>query len=64
MPAFKNAVNALCGGPAIPAAIISLVFGIVVSMITPEDTTPEKERLERVFADREGKVAEIANKNK
>lgn len=64
IPAFKNAVNALCGGPAIPAAIISLVFGIVVSMITPEDTTPEKERLERVFADREGKVAEIANKNK
>ncbi len=60
IPSFKDMINAACGGPAIPAALISLVFGIVVSLITPEDKTPEEERLARVFADREGKIAEIA----
>ena len=61
-PSFKTSVNGIFGGPAIPAALISLVFGIVISLITPEDHTPEEERLAAVFRDREGKVAEIANK--
>lgn len=48
-------VNATLGGAAVPATIISLVFGVVVSLITPEDTTPDQARIDAVFAARRGK---------
>ena len=34
LPSFKNWINATMGGPAVPATIISLVFGIVVSLMS------------------------------
>lgn len=55
IPAFKDWVNATMGGPAVPATIISLVFGVVVSLITPADNTPEEVRLQNVMNDRRGK---------
>lgn len=48
-------VNTNLGGAAVPATIISLVFGVVVSLVTPADNTPEEERLKAVFDAREGK---------
>ncbi len=53
--AVQNWVNTTLGGAAAPATIISLVFGVIVSLVTPEDTTPENERVEAVFAARHGK---------
>lgn len=55
IPAFKDWVNATMGGPAVPATIVSLVFGVVVSLITPADNTPEEVRLQNVMNDRRGK---------
>ena len=52
---FNAFISGNLGGIAIPATIIPLVLGIVVSLASPEDTTPEEERLAKVFADREGK---------
>ena len=54
IPAFKDWVNATMGGPAVPATIVSLVFGVVVSLIFPADNTPEEVRLQRVMDDRCG----------
>lgn len=54
IPAFKDWVNATMGGPAVPATIVSLVFGVVVSLIFPADNTPEEVRLQRVMDDRRG----------
>lgn len=54
IPAFKDWVNATMGGPAVPATIISLVFGVVVSLIFPADNTPEEVRLQNVMDDRRG----------
>lgn len=63
IPAFKNWVNATMGGAAVPATIISLVFGIVISLIFPADNTPEDVRLQHVMDDRRGTVVEkVANK--
>lgn len=56
IPAFKNFVSANLGGIAIPATIIPLICGVVVSLVTPEDKTPDDERLKMVFADRKGKA--------
>lgn len=52
IPAFKDWVNATMGGPAVPATIVSLVFGVVVSLIFPADNTPEEVRLQNVMNDR------------
>ncbi len=62
VPAFKTFVSTNLGGIAIPATIIPLICGIVVSLITPEDKTSEEDRLAQVFADRDGKIAEAAKK--
>lgn len=53
VPSFKDWVNATLGGAAVPATIVSLVFGVVVSLITPADNTPEEERLAAVMRDRQ-----------
>ena len=58
LPSFKNWINATMGGPAVPATIISLVFGIVVSLMFPVDTTPDDVRLKHVMDDRRGTVVE------
>ena len=58
LPSFKNWINATMGGPAVPATIISLVFGIVVSLMFPADTTPDDVRLKHVMDDRRGTVVE------
>lgn len=47
-------VGAKLGGAAVPATIISLIFGVAVSLVTPKDTTSEEERLQHVFAARRG----------
>lgn len=62
IPPFTAWVNATMGGPAVPASVISLVFGVVVSLATPADNTPEEERVQAVYNGRRGKVAEIAAK--
>ncbi|MGM9549853.1 MAG: sodium:solute symporter [Faecousia sp.] len=63
IPAFKAWVNATLGGAAVPATIVSLVFGVVVSLIFPADNTPEDVRLQHVMDDRRGTVVEkVANK--
>lgn len=54
IPAFKDWVNATMGGPAVPATIISLVFGVVVSLMFPADDTPEEVRMQNVMNDRRG----------
>ncbi len=59
---FSAFISANLGGIAIPATVIPLICGIVVSLITPEDKTSEEDRLAQVFADREGKIAEAAKK--
>ena len=46
------------GGPAVPATIVSLVFGVVVSLMFPADTTPDDVRLKHVMDDRRGTVVE------
>lgn len=53
--AVQTWVNTTLGGAAVPATIISLIFGVVVSLVTPEDNTPEEERIAAVFAARQGK---------
>lgn len=58
LPSFKNWINATMGGPAVPATIVSLVFGIVVSLMFSADTTPEDVRLKHVMNDRRGTVVE------
>lgn len=63
IPAFKAWVNVTLGGAAVPATIVSLVFGVVVSLMFPADDTPEEVRLQNVLDDRRGTVAEkVANK--
>lgn len=62
IPAFSSWINATFGGPAVAASIVSLVFGVVVSLMFPEDTTPESVRLQHVYEDRKGTVVEkVAN---
>lgn len=58
IPSFKAWVNATLGGAAVPATIVSLVFGVVVSLIFPADNTPEEVRLQHVMEDRRGTVVE------
>ena len=55
VPSVASWVNTNLGGAAVPATIISLVCGVIVTLITPEDNTPEEERLKAVFDAREGK---------
>ena len=55
VPAVKSFISATFGGPAVAATLVSLIFGIVVSLATPEDKTPEADRLKAVFDAREGK---------
>lgn len=57
-PAFKDWVNATLGGAAVPATVVSLVFGVVVSLLTPADNTPEDVRLQAVMDGRKGTVVE------
>ena len=46
------------GGPAVPATIVSLVFGIVGSLMFSADTTPEDVRLKHGMYDRRCTVVE------
>jgi SSS family solute:Na+ symporter len=63
IPAFKTWINSVFGGPAVAATLVSLVFGIVVSLIFPADDTPDEVRLQNVYNDRRGTVVEkVANK--
>ncbi|MCI9059572.1 MAG: hypothetical protein HFH52_07320, partial [Lachnospiraceae bacterium] len=47
-------VDANLGGAAVPATIITLIFGVIVSLVTPADTTPEADRVKAVFDARLG----------
>ena len=62
VPAVKDWINANLGGAAVPATIVSLVFGVVVSLCFPADNTPENVRLQNVMNDRRGTVVEKASK--
>lgn len=57
-PPVKDWVNATLGGAAVPATIVSLVFGVVVSLCTPAETATEEERLQAVMDGRKGTVVE------
>lgn len=54
IPSVSGWVDANLGGAAVPATIITLVFGVIVSLVTPADTTPETERVKAVFDARLG----------
>ena len=56
IPSFSSFISSNFGGIAIPATIVPLICGVVISLITPEDKTPDAERLAKVFADRDGKA--------
>lgn len=55
VPALSGWVDSTLGGAAVPATIISLICGVVVSLVTPVDNTPEEERVKAVFDARAGK---------
>ncbi len=63
VPSFSAWVNATMGGPAVPATIVSLAFGVVGSLLTPADNTPEEERLRLVMECRKGTVVEKVEKS-
>ncbi|QTQ16544.1 sodium:solute symporter family protein [Treponema parvum] len=52
-PPFKALIASTFTGPAIPATIIALVFGIIVSLLTPFEKLSEEERMKLVIASRE-----------
>lgn len=54
LPSVSGWVNANLGGAAVPATIITLIFGVIVSLVTPADTTPEADRVKAVFDARLG----------
>lgn len=54
LPSVSGWVDANMGGAAVPATIITLIFGVIVSLVTPADTTPEAERVKAVFDARLG----------
>ena len=47
---FADWIKALFGGPAIPATVLSLFAGVLVSLLTPRDLTSEAERTAAVLA--------------
>lgn len=57
---FADAMKTSFGGPAIPATIVSLVLGIVVSLVTPANTLSEEERVKLVMEGRKGRYGELA----
>lgn len=57
VPSFQAWITTTFGGPAVAATIVSLVFGVVVSLIFPADDTPGDVRLQHVMEDRRGTVA-------
>lgn len=54
LPSVSGWVAANLGGAAVPATIITLIFGVIVSLVTPADTTPEADRVKAVFDARLG----------
>ena len=54
LPSVSGWVDANLGGAAVPATIITLIFGVIVSLVTPVDTTPEADRVKAVFDARLG----------
>lgn len=52
VPPFQSAVVATFAGPAIPATLITLSLGVIVSLTTPADTHSEEERLALVLQSR------------
>lgn len=54
LPSVSGWVDANLGGAAVPATIITLIFGVIVSLVTPADTTPEADRVKAVFDARLG----------
>lgn len=54
LPSVSGWVDANMGGAAVPATIITLIFGVIVSLVTPADTTPEADRVKAVFDARLG----------
>ena len=51
----KEYVTNVFGGPAIPLGVLSLMLIVAVSLVTPEDKTSDKEKMDRVIALREGR---------
>ena len=58
-PVFSDWVSATLGGPAVPASVLSLIMGVVVSLIFPKDTTSEEDRMKAVIAGRMGTEIDI-----
>lgn len=54
LPSVSGWVDANLGSAAVPATIITLIFGVIVSLVTPADTTPEADRVKAVFDARLG----------
>ena len=51
----KEYVTNVFGGPAIPLGVLPLMLIVAVSLVTPEDETSDKEKMDRVIALREGR---------
>ena len=61
---FKEVMLDMFAGPAIPATILSIVVGVVISLCTPANTLSEEERTALVLEGRKGRYGALVEKNK
>lgn len=52
IPSVNILIKEMFKGPAIPVTILSLILGVVVSLLTPHERKTEEERLKLVMAER------------
>ena len=62
VPAFADWVKLVFGGPAIPATVLAAVSGVAASLLSAPSAATEDERVDAVFAAREGTAAHFARK--
>ncbi len=61
---FQAAVKAAFAGPAIPATLLALIVGIILSLCTPANTLSEDERTTMVLEGRKGRYGKLAKNAK
>ena len=52
VPAVNAWIAGVFSGPAIPATLVAIVLCVLVSLVTPEDTTSDEERMQLVIKQR------------
>lgn len=56
IPSFNTWIMDVFAGPALPVTIVTLIVGVVVSLVTPPSTHTEEERVALVLAERNQEV--------